>query len=463
MSLSEASPVQITFSTAQDISDEILGGTIQFCKETGYRQNIKMLTFFWSAFLFAAKEELEEHQLVKDVMRCYAHSLSKVFRKVTDDTQLQEDVNELRQQYWNRVSADFSNLHTNAEIVAMLRIANQQNSQESTSSTDQLNEDARKAFSRVASIIQSNIYCILRRIDNSMSIQYRGVLDSIRFANISQASTANKPRNVENSRPAESTKAENTVTPPLGMAWYNFLVKFALFAGAFINFISSFAYMSGGIYFIETDGLLTADDVYAYYGVGLQVVDILYGLFLLAFAAFCLILREKLAKYESDAPKFVLIFYSILAGAPFLYSIIVALIMSVSLPVEAIISLITGLIILFCNIKYFKKREHLFTGDTTTTEPKTTTKNNPLQDKQTILSKIIPQKAGHFCSLCGGEIDIDTKQCTKCGKQYFKGFTKAEIALIVVSVLLLISIIINIVQAADIEFYKDVIHQLRNI
>ena len=26
-----------------------------------------------------------------------------------------------------------------------------------------------------------------------------------------------------------------------------------------------------------------------------------------------------------------------------------------------------------------------------------------------------------FCKLCGGEIDSETKRCTKCGKQYFKG------------------------------------------
>lgn len=226
-------------------------------------------------------------------------------------------------------------------------------------------------------------------------------------------------------------KEESTATKPLGMAWYKFLIYFALFAGAFLDVIYGICFMSGGVYSIGTD--ITADAVYEYYGVGLQVLDILYGLYLLAFAVFCLVLRSKLAKYKPDAPKFVCIFFSISAGAPFLYSIISASITLSSLPVEAIISLITGLIILFCNIKYFKKREHLFTGDTT-----------------------------HFCSLCGGEIDADTKQCTKCGKQYFKGFTKAEIALIVVSVLLLISIIINIVQAIDIEFYKDVIHQLRN-
>ena len=419
MSLSEASPVQITFNTAQDISNEILGGAIQFCKETGYKPNTKTLTFFWSAFLFAAKEELEEHQLIQDVMRSYTYSLGKVFRELSDDTQLQEHANELRQQYWNKISAIFLNLHTDTEIVAVLRLVNQENSQKSTSSADQPIENARKSFSRVSSIIRSNIYCILRRIDNSMSIQYKGVLDSIRFTNISQASTANKPRNVENSRSAESTKAKNTDTPPLGMAWYNFLVKFALFAGTVLNAIFGLTYMTGGIYTVETDGLITAEDVYAYYGAGLQLIDILYGCFLLAFAALCMIFREKLVKYEPDAPKFVCIFYSILAGVPFLYSIIVALIMSVSLPIEAFLALIVGLIILFCNIKYFKKREHLFVGDPPPTQenapaPSKTPNDIPITSSATT-TEVSAQQSISFCRKCGAKLLDGSQFCHKCG------------------------------------------------
>ena len=88
--------------------------------------------------------------------------------------------------------------------------------------------------------------------------------------------------------------------------------------------------------------------------------------------------------------------------------------------------------------------------------------NRSIQEKKTVQTAPPPPKASRYCSLCGGKINDVTKQCTQCGKQYFKGFTKTEIALIVVSVLLIISIIINIVQAIDIEFYKDVIHQLRN-
>ena len=63
MSLSEATlaSVKITYNTAQNVSDEILGGTIKFCRETGYKQNIVMFTFFWSAFLLNAQVELNDN------------------------------------------------------------------------------------------------------------------------------------------------------------------------------------------------------------------------------------------------------------------------------------------------------------------------------------------------------------------------------------------------------------------
>ena len=77
-------------------------------------------------------------------------------------------------------------------------------------------------------------------------------------------------------------------------------------------------------------------------------------------------------------------------------------------------------------------------------------------------TKALSTKNTRYCSSCGGEIDASTKQCTQCGKQYFKGFTKAGITLIVLSVLLLVSIIINFVQASNVAWYKDRIHQIRN-
>ena len=58
-----------------------------------------------------------------------------------------------------------------------------------------------------------------------------------------------------------------------------------------------------------------------------------------------------------------------------------------------------------------------------------------------------------YCQHCGNIIDTESKMCTGCGKQYFKGigyylhhiFTKKHMPLILVAVLLVISLIANIV------------------
>lgn len=58
-----------------------------------------------------------------------------------------------------------------------------------------------------------------------------------------------------------------------------------------------------------------------------------------------------------------------------------------------------------------------------------------------------------FCSHCGGGIDPITKKCNGCGKQYFKGikFNKFSVAIIVISMILVTSVILNIIQYNKID------------
>ncbi len=53
-----------------------------------------------------------------------------------------------------------------------------------------------------------------------------------------------------------------------------------------------------------------------------------------------------------------------------------------------------------------------------------------------------------FCKFCGGQIDTQTKKCIGCGKQYFKGIkvNKFLIIVLTLSILILTSVILNIVQ-----------------
>ena len=86
----------------------------------------------------------------------------------------------------------------------------------------------------------------------------------------------------------------------------------------------------------------------------------MFGLLLLGLAVLGIIVRQKLARYEVDAPRYLTILYVSSASISFLYAIIAAAITATSLDATQIGSIIGTLILMVVNISYFKKREHLF-------------------------------------------------------------------------------------------------------
>ena len=172
--------------------------------------------------------------------------------------------------------------------------------------------------------------------------------------------TNNSQNSTKKAQPSNSAKPVVSDKKPLGMAWYGFLIHFALIVGAVLNIIYSIGYFTGSIYSSQTSGQVTAEEVYLYYGSALQILDVLYGIFLIGFAILAFVLRYKLKNYKKDAFKFVCIFYSISAAIPFIYSITVTLITSEAFTASAVSSLIVHLLFLIFNTRYFKKRAHLF-------------------------------------------------------------------------------------------------------
>ncbi len=418
MSLSEAPSIQITYNTSQDVSDEILGGTIQFCREAGYKQTIAKLTFLWAALLLSSKEELVQNGIIEDVQRCYIRSLGNIFPKISTDPEAKSQIESMLQQYWENLSSDFTDLRSDSEIYEILNIANKLSNDANSELPLQITEAQQKSFSRLASALRSSVYRILRKIDNGMTIQYKGVLDEIRFARIRQESNAVKQPQSNSIPKAVPTMQAHSTEKPLGMAWYKFLIYFALIAGAILNIIYGINYITGGIYFSQTNGQVSAEDVYYYYGDGLRFVDILFGLFLIAFAVFGIVLRNRLAKFKPDAPKLVYIFYAVSAGGSLLYAILVAAITSTQIGASQVLSIITSIVFLILNVMYFRKREHLFvekgfptpsTENTQRTDQASYNINHTVTSTTTTASKI------SFCRKCGNKLTDDSVFCNKCG------------------------------------------------
>ncbi|MDO4731288.1 MAG: zinc ribbon domain-containing protein [Clostridia bacterium] len=184
---------------------------------------------------------------------------------------------------------------------------------------------------------------------------------------------------------------------PLGMAWYKFLIYFALVFGAIINIV-------GG--FMTIISIFQGDAYYSWLydlNPALRIIDVLYELFVIAMGVFGLVVRHKLANYDPDAPILVKIFFLINVCVPFLYTIIVAVITQHPIFIAmGLFSPIYPLIVLLANIKYFNKRAHLFVGKKETAQAPTVT------------SETRPQRAS-FCRKCGAKLAADSNFCQNCG------------------------------------------------
>lgn len=152
---------------------------------------------------------------------------------------------------------------------------------------------------------------------------------------------------------------ENPVQPELSMKWYKFTIYFALFAGSLMNIISAIMNLTGASYTMYD---LDPEIVYGFYD-GLQVLDICYALMLIALAFFGLYARQNLAKFKKNGPmlKYALSIASTVIST--VYSIGSSIIIGdeLSTVIGSVVGSIIGtVVVLYCEIKYFTKRQHLF-------------------------------------------------------------------------------------------------------
>lgn len=156
--------------------------------------------------------------------------------------------------------------------------------------------------------------------------------------------------------------------PPYGqqlpMKWYNFLIYFGLFAGAVINVVTGIMYLTGKIYDIQFQEKAASAIIYSFFK-NLQTLDIIYGIILIAFAAFGIFVRQQLAHYKKGAPGQLLAMYGVSCGVQIVYIIIQIIILNISTIPPATIGSVIGSLIgtvvsIVLNNIYFKKRAHLF-------------------------------------------------------------------------------------------------------
>lgn len=146
------------------------------------------------------------------------------------------------------------------------------------------------------------------------------------------------------------------------MKWFKFLIYFALFFGAFFEFIMGINYFTGSIYSAVSNDMVSAEMVYGMYGTPLERWDVIYGLTLFGIAVFSIITRFALSGYKKNGPKFLYVLYIAGAVLGLIYNIGFMMIIGVyaKLILESFGSVIMTGIIVFANYKYFSKRRELF-------------------------------------------------------------------------------------------------------
>ncbi len=158
----------------------------------------------------------------------------------------------------------------------------------------------------------------------------------------------------------------NPQTPlaPQPMAWYKFLIYFALFASALINIGQGGMLLNGSQYgnFGEAEAVYSAIS-------GLQVLDIMVALLSIALGVFALVTRFQLSGYKKAAPNCVVMTYLFAAVINLIYVIGLNIILGDYPRLEAALDDISvtsgtqiavGLLIASLNSTYFKKRKYLF-------------------------------------------------------------------------------------------------------
>ena len=163
----------------------------------------------------------------------------------------------------------------------------------------------------------------------------------------------------QGTQPAYYPPAENPVQPELPMKWYKFTIYFALFAGSVTNVISAIMSFTGANYTMYD---LDPEMVYSFYD-GLQGFDICYAVILIVLAVFGLYVRQNLAKFKKNGPmlKYILGAASSVVSAIYTIGSTIIIGDDLSTVIGSVIGMIIGTVIpLYCEIKYFTKRKHLF-------------------------------------------------------------------------------------------------------
>ena len=156
---------------------------------------------------------------------------------------------------------------------------------------------------------------------------------------------------------AQATQPEVVSLYQFGMKWFKFLIYFALFASAVLNFFSAISFFTGATYGDPE----VIEAIYETYP-ALKAVDITVGVLTLGLAGLAIFTRFQLAAFKKNAPILLYVMYGLDLAISLLYVLVASVATGLNLfSGNTAVSILTSVVMIACNVVYFKKRACLFT------------------------------------------------------------------------------------------------------
>lgn len=142
------------------------------------------------------------------------------------------------------------------------------------------------------------------------------------------------------------------------MAWYKFLIYFALFASAILNAYNGIRMITG------TEYGEVKELVYAMFD-GLQSVDILVGILVLGVAAIAIFARVRLAGFYKNGPALITALYAANVIVNLVYIVALYLVLPEGVfdyieVADYVVNIVVACVMIGVNAVYFGKRKDLF-------------------------------------------------------------------------------------------------------
>ena len=200
---------------------------------------------------------------------------------------------------------------------------------------------------------------------------------------------------------------DNNARADMPMNWHKFLIYFSLWIAAVIRALDGLQLLTGTFYGPNNE----AEQVYGIFS-NLKNVDMIFGVIMLAVAAFLIYTRFQLARFREGAPNKLTLVYVLQLAVPLGYAFAVAGIVKMSISEimnpQDLSSIAVHVVMIFVNRVYYNKRAHLF-GDAAAAAGT----SSPTYPSATYASSVAP--SGGFCPKCGAQVDADDMFCANCG------------------------------------------------